>query len=82
MGLGWLLEACQAHEKVALEHGSKSTKYELQGSCSDPVHENLSFLKTAKLPQECNEDNWHEMDFFKSIQKIDDTHLRKKSKFG
>ena len=43
------------HEKVALEHSSKSTKYELEGSYGDPVHEHFSFLKTAKLPRECNE---------------------------
>ena len=55
MGLGRLLEACQVHEKVALEHSSKSTKYELEGSYGDPVHEHFSFLKTAKLPRECNE---------------------------
>ena len=36
-----LLEACQVHEKVALEHSSKSTKYELEGSYGDPVHEHL-----------------------------------------
>ena len=57
MGLGRLLEACQVHEKVALEHSSKSTKYELEGSYGDPVHEHFSFLKTAKLPRECNEEN-------------------------
>ena len=51
MGLGLLLEACQVHEKVALEHSSKSTKCELKGSYDDPVHENVSCLKTAKLPQ-------------------------------
>ena len=45
------------HEKVALEHSSKSTKYELEGSYGDPVHEHFSFLKTAKLPRECNEDS-------------------------
>ena len=39
MGLGGLLEACQVHEKVALEHSSKSTKYELEGSYDDLVHE-------------------------------------------
>ena len=43
------------HEKVALEHSSKSTKYEPEGSYGDPVHEHFSFLKTAKLPRECNE---------------------------
>ena len=43
MGLGRLLEACQVHEKVALEHSSKSTKYELEGSYGDPVHEHFSF---------------------------------------
>ena len=42
-------------EKVGLEHSSKSTKYELEGSYGDPVHEHLSVLKTAKLPRECNE---------------------------
>ena len=54
MGLGGL-EACQVHEKVGLEHSSKSTKYELEGSYGGPVHEHFSFLKTAKLPRECNE---------------------------
>ena len=39
MGLGRLLEACQVHEKVALEHSSKSTKYELEGSYDDLIHE-------------------------------------------
>ena len=43
------------HEKVALEHSSKSTKYELEGSYGDPVHEHSHFLKTAKLLRECNE---------------------------
>ena len=43
------------HEKVGLEHSSKSTKYELEGSYGGPVHEHVSFLKTAKLPRECNE---------------------------
>ena len=56
MGLGRLLEACQVHEKVGLEHSSKSTKYELEGSYGEPVHEHSSFLKTAKLPRERNED--------------------------
>ena len=42
-------------EKVGLEHGSKSTKYELEGSYGDLVHEHF-FLKTAKLPRECNEE--------------------------
>ena len=45
------------HEKVALEHSSKSTKYELEGSYGDPVHEFFSFLKTAKLLRECTKDN-------------------------
>ena len=52
------------HEKVALEHSSKSTKYELESSYGDPVHEHFSFLKTAKLPRECNEgfkDDWDKM---------------------
>ena len=44
MGLGRLLEACQVHEKVALEHSSKSTKYELEGSYGDPVHEHFSYI--------------------------------------
>ena len=43
-------------EKVSLEHSSKSTKYELEGSYDDLVHEHFSFLKTAKLPRECNEE--------------------------
>ena len=54
-GLGRILEACQVHEKVGLQHSSKSTKYELEGSCNDPVHEHLSFLKSDKQPRECNE---------------------------
>ena len=58
MGLGRLLEACQVytniHEKVGLEHSSKSTKYELEGSYNDPVHEHFSCLKTAKLPRDCD----------------------------
>ena len=41
--------------KVGLEHSSKSAKYELEGSYGDPVHEHFSFLKTTKLPRECNE---------------------------
>ena len=44
-------------EKVGLEHSSKSTKYELEGSYGDLVHEQCSFLKTAKLQRECNEAN-------------------------
>ena len=43
------------HEKEGMEHSSKSTKYELEGSYDDLVHEHFSFLKTAKLPRECNE---------------------------
>ena len=42
-------------ENVGLEHSSKSTKYELEGSYGDPVHEHFSFLKTAKPPRECDE---------------------------
>ena len=57
------------HEKVALEHSSKSTKYELESSYGDLVHEHFSFLKTAKLPRECNE------------VKLD-TSLPKKKKLG
>ena len=38
MGLRRLLEACQVLEKVA-KHSSKSTKYELEGSYDDLVHE-------------------------------------------
>ena len=41
MDLGRLLEACWVYEKVALEHSSKSTKYELEGSYNDPVHEHV-----------------------------------------
>ena len=41
MALGRLLEACQVHEKVALEHSSKSTKYELKDSYNDPVSEHF-----------------------------------------
>ena len=55
MGLGRLLEARRVHEKVALEHSSKSTKYELESSYSDPHHEHFSYLKTAKLPRERNQ---------------------------
>ena len=55
-GLGRLLEACHVHEKVALDHNSKSKKYELEGSYNDPVHEHFSFLITAKLQRECNEE--------------------------
>ena len=55
MGLGRLLEACRVHEKVALERSSKSTKYELEGYHGGPVHEHFSFMKTARLPPECNE---------------------------
>ena len=29
--------------KVALEHSSKSTKYELEGSCGDPFYEHFRF---------------------------------------
>ena len=36
-------------EKVGMEHSSESTKYELESSYGDPVHEHFSFLKTAKL---------------------------------
>ena len=40
MGLGLLREACLVHEMVALQHCSKSTKYELEeGSYNDPVCE-------------------------------------------
>ena len=60
MGLSRLLEACRVHEKVALEHSSKSTKYELEGSYNDPQQFMSMFLfencQTAKLPQECNEE--------------------------
>ena len=55
MGLGGLPEACQVHEKVGLEHSSKSTKYELEGFYGEPVHEHFSFWKTAKMPRECTE---------------------------
>ena len=41
-------------EKVGLGRSSKSTKYELESSYGDPVHERFSVLKTAKLPRECN----------------------------
>ena len=57
MGLGRLLEACQVHERVALEHSLKSTKYDLEGSYNHSVHEHLSFLRTTKLPRERNEVN-------------------------
>ena len=39
MGLGRLLEASRVREKVALKPNSKSTKYELEGSYDDLVHE-------------------------------------------
>ena len=55
MGLGRLLEACRVHENVGLEHSSKSTKYELEGSYGGTVHKHFSGLKTAKLRRECNE---------------------------
>ena len=55
MGLGGLLEACQVHEKVGLEHSSKSTKYELESSYNNRNREHFSFLKTAKLLRECNQ---------------------------
>ena len=45
------------HEKVALERSSKSTKYEIESYYGDLVHEQFSFLKTAKLQRECNEDD-------------------------
>ena len=35
--------ACQMHEKVAPKHGSKSTKYEREGSYGDPLHEPFRF---------------------------------------
>ena len=55
MGLGGLLEVCQVHEKVALKHSSKSTKYELDGSYDDLVHEkvpagNQQFSKVVGEP--------------------------------
>ena len=40
---------------TGLEHSSKSTKYELESSYGDQVHEHFSFWKTAKLPWECKE---------------------------
>ena len=43
MGLVRLLEACQVHGKVALEHSSKSTKHELEGSYGDPLYEHFCF---------------------------------------
>ena len=43
MRLGPLLQACQVYEKVALEHSSKSTKYELEGSYDGLAHENLRY---------------------------------------
>ena len=39
MGLGSLLEVCQVYGNVALEHGSKPTKNQLEGSYGDPVCE-------------------------------------------
>ena len=49
MGLGRLLEACRVHEKVALEHSSKSTKYELEGSYDDLVHEHFHFFMSFSV---------------------------------
>ena len=43
MGLRW-----QALEKVALKHSSKFTKYELEGSYDDVVHE-LSWIYHTSL---------------------------------
>ena len=42
-------------QQVAQKHSSKSTKYELEGSHGDPLHENFYFVELAKLPRECNE---------------------------
>ena len=63
------------HEKVALEHSSKSTKYELEGSYGDPVHEHFCFLKTAKLPRECNEVTLHAMRRIHGTCKIKRGHV-------
>ena len=58
-GLGRLLKACQVHEKVALEHSSKSAKHELEGSYNDQFHEFVSssfivlFFETAEM-SECS----------------------------
>ena len=50
MRLGRLLEVCEVHEKVALEHRLKSTKYELEGSYNDLAHQ---FYLLSKLPNCC-----------------------------
>ena len=42
MDLRRLLKACQVLEKVALKHSSKSTKYELEGSHSDPLYDHFT----------------------------------------
>ena len=48
MGIRRLLETCQVLEKVALKHSSKSTKYELECSYDDLVHEH--FLQYCRGP--------------------------------
>ena len=55
MDLGRFLEACQINETLSMEHSFKSTENELEGSCSNAVHEQCSLLKTAKLPRGCSE---------------------------
>ena len=58
-------------EKGALEHSAKSTKYELESSYRDPVHEKFIFLKTAKLPRECEISNFRGCPFIVSLLEID-----------
>ena len=50
MSLRRLLEPCQVLEKGALEHSSHSTKYELQGSDHDLVHEHSSASSMKNHP--------------------------------
>ena len=38
-----ILEACQVYGQMVIEHSSKSTKYELQGSHGDPLYEHFRF---------------------------------------
>ena len=48
MGLRWLLEACRVLEKVALKRSSKSTKYQLECSYDDLIHEHFVGHKIIK----------------------------------
>ena len=94
MGLGRLLEACQLHEKVALEHSSKSAKYELEGSYNDQVHEHFSqcvaiaVAVVAENPKKpyctriflMENKNRHGTDFYKAKRRIDDMSLHKRTR--